>query len=216
MRRRAKRTRYAQNRIAYIVYSNPRHVRKLVRTHRQTAPGNVHDLVRVTKRLVRKKGRPFIQALVQLHPDRKAILEAEKSHEDTYCGACNNYTYDPGAQRCRQCGHSPRSLPQPLQQLAEMGLQALEERYEKAAARANNDPQNTALSEEVRLIWNELRLRKKEGQPPPEATPTESPLSPPLPEGIQVHPREALLILGLTLVAGGLIGSAWKFNQVPS
>ncbi|MDN5201230.1 hypothetical protein QQ008_07650 [Fulvivirgaceae bacterium BMA10] len=216
MKQQAKRSRHAQNRIAYIIYSNPGKVRKLIDQHGYEPPKNVHDLVKATKQLVRRKGRRFVKELIKLHPDRKAILSVEKIREDSYCSACSSYSYDPEDNYCGSCGHSSYTgqdnKPEFLKQLVGMGLNELEELYENVVRKSNKDPKNPALSEEVRLVWNELRLRKKEGIEKPDKS-LQQPITDTCSDGILVKPKEALIVLGLTLVAGGLIGSAWGFKQ---
>ena len=216
MKQRAKKSRFAQNRIAYIVYSNPGKVRKLIDRNGYEPPKNPHDLVKAAKQLVRRKGRRFVKELIKLHPDRKAILRVEKIKEDSYCSACSSYSYDPEDNYCGTCGHSSYTgeddKPDFLKQLVGMGLKELEELYENVVRKSNKDPQNLPLSEEVRLVWNELRNRKKEGIEEPDKSLKER-ITDISPDGILIKPKEALVVLGLTLVAGGLIGSAWKFKQ---
>ena len=216
MKQRIKRSRLAQNRIDYIVYSNPKGVSNLIEKYDYEAPEHVRDLVKFTKRLVRRKGRKFTKELLKLHPDRKAILQVEKIKEDSYCSACSNYSYDAEANYCGACGHSAytgsKDQPDFLRQLVGMGIKELEELYENVVQKSNRSPQNQPLAEEVRLVWNELRLRKKEGISPSIKQPEEK-VSEITRDGIHVQPNEALLILGLTLLAGGLIGSAWNVTN---
>lgn len=210
MKQRINRPRHAQNPIAYIVYNNPKDTQRLIDTHGYQAPDNAHDLVSATKELVRKEGKSIIKSLMAIHPDRKAILSLEKGKEDQYCGACNSYSYDPEQKACKSCGHaSYTGTPtQPLlQELVELNVEALEKRYQEAVQQANEAPQNTSLSEQVRLIWNELRLRKKETLPGQESSQVQAH------PGMWVHPKEALLILGLTLVAGTLIGCSFSSSK---
>ncbi len=208
------RSKHAQNRIAYIVYSNPAAVRKLIDEHGFEPPRHIHDLVEGTKQLVRRKGRKVVKELIKLHPDRKAILRVEKIKEDSYCSACSNYSYDPVDNFCGTCGHSAYTGQENrsdfLDQLIAMGLKELEELYGNVVKKSNKDPNDKNLAEEVRLVWNELRLRKKE---PITSKSTIDEPEPEIRDGILIKPKEAMLFLGLTLVAGGLIGSAWSFKK---
>ncbi|MDW3191923.1 MAG: hypothetical protein R8G66_06150 [Cytophagales bacterium] len=216
MKQRTKRSRRAQNRIAYIVYGHPDGVRNLIEKYDFEVPDNIQHLLSATKQLVRRKGRRFVKELIKLHPDRKAILQVEKIREDSYCSACSNYSFDAESNYCGTCGHSAytgsNDRPVFLKQLVGLSVKELEELYENVVHKSNKNPQNQPLAEEVRLVWNELRLRKKESIPSTDqvSKPNTTESSK---EGIVVQPTEALLILGLTLVAGGLIGSAWKFNK---
>lgn len=205
--------RYAQNSIDYIIYSDPKQARRLLDQYGYAAPGNVHQLVQTVKRVVRRKGKPFIRELLEIHPDRKALLSIVQNREAHYCHACSSYSYQPEGNYCGTCGHSAYTGPDSqsgfLKRLAGMGLSELETLYQNIVAQSNKEPQNQTLSEEVRLVWNELRTRKKD-TPAPASDSTK----PHAESGIRVRPKDAMLILALTLVAGGLIGSAWKFKQV--
>ena len=150
MKQRIKRSRLAQNRIDYIVYSNPKGVSNLIEKYDYEAPEHVRDLVKLTKRLVRRKGRKFTKELLKLHPDRKAILHVEKIKEDSYCSACSNYSYDAEANYCGACGHSAytgsKDQPDFLRQLVGMGIKELEELYENVVQKSNRSPQNQPFS----------------------------------------------------------------------
>ncbi len=211
---RTKKSRFAQNRIAYIVYNDPKQVQQLIDQHGYEVPHNAHHLVKATKQLVRRKGRRFVQELLALHPDRKAIIQVEKNKEDHFCGACGSHAYSPEDNYCNACGHSAYTGEKDkgdfLQQLVQMGLKELEELYEHSVQKANKEPANVPLAEQVRLVWNELRLRKKEVSEKIPPTPSNDRI---LTDGIVVKPHEALAILAATLLAGGLIGSAWKFQK---
>lgn len=204
-----KRSKHAQNRIAYIVYGNPKATRQLIDQHGYQAPKQEHELVGATKQLVLKKGRSVVKELLQIHPDRDAILSLEQSKEDSYCGACSSYGYVPETQQCKGCGYaSYTGENQFVDQLIDMSILELERLYQNTVSKANKDPKNTDLSEEVRLLWNELRKRKKEDTKTTEPEKHTYDLS----EGLLIKPKEAMIILGLTLLAGGLIGSAFS-NQ---
>jgi len=214
MKHQKKRSRHAQNKIDYIVYNNPHATQDLIDKHGYHPPKNAHDLVAVTKQLVRKKGRSVVKELIQLHPDRQAILSLEKTKEDSFCGACSNYSFNPANNTCNSCGHSSYTGDSTfVDQLLKMSVLEIERLYQNTVLKSNKDPQNTDLAEEVRLIWNELRLRKKEDSP---STPNQAKTTlaaHDITQGIVVKPKEALIILGLTLVAGGLIGSAYNFQK---
>lgn len=205
-----KRSKHAQNRIAYIVYSNPKATRALIDQHGYQPPKQIHDLVGATKQLIRKKGHTVIKELLEAHPDRKALLSLEKTKEDRFCGACNSHAYAPETQRCKGCGFSSYTGEEKfIDQLIDMSILEIERLYQNTVTKSNKDPQNTNLSEEVRLLWNELRKRKKDE----EDNPKNDQLFHHLSDGITVKPKEAMIILGLTLVAGGLIGSAFNYQR---
>lgn len=215
MKARLRKSKHAQNRIAYIVYNDPRAIRRLIDDQGFDPPENDHDLVKATKQLVRRRGRKVVKELLKVHPDRKAILRLEKIKEDSFCGACNNYSYDAEDNHCGACGHSNYAGAADkgnfLQQLLEMGMQELETLYDNTVKKSNKAPSDNNLAEEVRLIWNELRLRKKQGLLPSKTVEITD-ASEPKNSGLSISPKQGLLLLSLTLTSGILIGTAWKFK----
>ncbi len=206
---------HAQNRIAYLVYSNPGPVRRLIDQRGFVPPGNVHHLVEATRQLVRRQGRSFTQELVRLHPDRKAILQVAQSGEKPPCPVCgrpSNASNTAEDHFCGACGHDQYSgvarEKDWLKELTNLDLDELEERYAAAVKRSDRSPEDKRLAEEVRLTWNALRKRKNEKQQEAE----DKVEVPEIPE-IRVTPKEAALVLAVTLVAGGLIGSAWGIKK---
>lgn len=145
-----QRTKYAQNRISYIVYSNPVAVEGLVNQYGYEAPKNVHELVKVTKHLVKEQGMRFITDLIELHPERHAILES--AEHSNFCGACGNSNY---------------SGPEPPMPLHEMSLPQLEDYYEELKAEAREFPSDAELSKQIELVWSLIHTRKN---PEPEAS----------------------------------------------
>ncbi len=195
---------FAQNRIDYIVYSNPKGVSQFLYDYGYEPPENLHDLVKATKILVQRKGKKVVRKLINIHPDRKAILNTQPKKEDNYCGACNS-SYNPEDSYCGQCGHSnydgegdKKELPDSL---ADMGIVELEAHYENILEKSNANPQDTALADQVQTTWNELRQRKKhDTEEEKEETPEQNPR----------HEREGLIILGLVFIAGIWVGLTLK------
>ena len=201
-----KRLRFAQNRIDYIVYGNPKGVADLVYDYGYEPPESPHDLVKATKILIRKKGRKVVKDLIKIHPDRKAFLKIKRrGKEDHFCGACNSYSYNPEDNFCGVCGHSNYNGEDDrqsfLNQLTDMGLDELEGYYENLVGKANETPDNANLAEEVQLVWNELRQRKAEQK-------KETQEDKPVQLSDTRNAKEGLIILGLAFIAGVLVGSS--------
>ncbi len=160
-----KRSRFAQNRIDYIVFGNPKGAAQLVYDYGYEMPENLHDLSRAVRQLVRKKGRKAVKKLISIHPDRKAILKVERNKEDNYCGMCSSYSYNTCDNYCGGCGHSHYDGKGDkkgfLARLVDMGTQQLKIYYENVVRKSNNNPEDPALSEEVEMVWNVLRQRKQ-------------------------------------------------------
>ncbi|MFY0689160.1 MAG: hypothetical protein JXQ90_18465 [Cyclobacteriaceae bacterium] len=202
-----KRSKHAQNRIAYIVYSNPHLVRRLLRKSGYEPPQHIHDLLSVTKELVRKRRRAVVKELLAIHPDKKAILALSTSQESNYCGACSSHSYNAEDKACHTCGHfsyTGGSQAEFLGQLADRSIEELDTLYKNTVKKANSKPEDENLADEVRMIWNELRIRKKEGSA---KKADDDDAKDRIKEGFTVRPKEAVVILGLVLVSGVLIGS---------
>ncbi len=206
MKGKNRRSKFAQNRIEYIAYANPKGVSELVHDYGYEAPKSPHDLVKAAKILVRKNGRKAIKDLIKIHPDRKAILRVQRGKEDNYCGACSSFSYQPADNFCGVCGHSHYdgngNQKGFLDQLVDLSAKELEEYYESTVRKSNDNPEDSNLSEEVQMVWNELRKRKGEDTDQPEKVEKES----------KKHGccNNGLVILGLVFAAGVLIGSSLK------
>lgn len=204
-----RRSRFAQNKIAYIVYSRQNKARELVQSYGYEAPKDVHSLVETVKLLVKKKGRKVIKDLIQIHPDKKAILKFAKPNEDNFCGGCGNSTYIPEDNYCGGCGHvnftGSTDIGKFLDRLVEMNTEELEKYYQDIFKKANDNPQDTQLADEVQLVWNELRQRMNLPEKEEEKSEENS--------FCKHLVKSELAIAGVILVTGILIGSAFKSSN---
>lgn len=204
-----KRSRFAQNKIAYIVYSNQKEARKLVHDYGYEAPKDIHSLVETVKLLVKKKGRKVIKDLLFIHPDKRAILKLVKSKEDNFCGGCGNHSYLPEDNYCGGCGHvnytGNTAISKILDQLTAMGNSELEQHYQEILQKANANPKDTQLADEVQLVWNELRQRMNYAEKEEETPKKDS--------FCQHITKSEITIAGVLLVTGILIGSAFKSSN---
>jgi len=200
--KRNKRSKFAQNRIDYIVFGNPEGAARLVYDYGYEPAENLHDLSQAIRQLVRKKGRKAVKKLISIHPDRGAILKVEQGKEDNYCGMCSSYAYNPRDNYCGGCGHSHYDGTSDkkgfLARLTDMGTDRLKTYYESIVRKSNNNPEDTALADEVEMVWNELRQRKqKQDQEDPEDTKIRA----------MRRAKEGLIIVSLVFAAGILVGS---------
>lgn len=72
----SKRSPLAQSRIDYIVFGNPRDVKRLVYDYGYEPPKSLPDLSEAVRQLIRQRGKKVVVDLVKLHPDREAFLAA--------------------------------------------------------------------------------------------------------------------------------------------
>ena len=205
-----KRSGFAQNKIAYIVYSKQKEARELVNNYGYEDPKDVHSLVETVKLLVKKKGRKVVKDLIQIHPDKKAILKYSQPEEDNFCGACGNSTYIPEDNYCGGCGHvnftGSTDIGKFLNRLENLDTEALEKYYREILNKANKSPEDNRLADEVQLVWNELRQRMEGIKKEKEEEKTEE-------NSFYKHVKKSeLTIAGVILLTGILIGSAFKSN----
>ena len=166
-------------------------------------------MVETVKLLVKKKGRKVIKDLIQIHPDKKAILKFAKPNEDNFCGACGNASYIPEDNYCGGCGHvnftGSTDIGKFLDRLVEMNTEELEKYYQDIFKKANDNPQDTQLADEVQLVWNELRQRMNLPEKEEEKSEENS--------FCKHLVKSELAIAGVILVTGILIGSAFKSSN---
>ena len=194
-----------QNRIAYIVYGNPREAKSVLQKHGFEPPRNIHQLVHDVKDLVRKKGRVAVKELVSIHPDRRMIMKWSGSKDEGFCTACKNYSYNSHDDYCPACGHSnyneSGSLSKLLDTISEMDVESLNKHYQDTLYESNQNPEDKLLAEEVQILWNELRKRINE----PEDKNTMKQLE------VFAAPYktpQGLVVLGVAVVAGVLIANS--------
>ena len=167
------------SRIDYIVYHNSSAVRRLIYKAGYQPPQSLEDLAGAVKALIRKQGKPVIEKLLKLHPDRK-VLNPQKSCS---CKTC---------QGDQKNGKPPAS--QKVEQLSDEELIAYRGDLQN---RLEADPANEELQVRLRLARAELLLRRKEEQN--EITPSKRKRF--------GAASDLIIALSLTLLAGVLIGT---------
>lgn len=197
-----------QNRIDYIVYHNATEVSLLLENYGFAAPENPIYLAEAIKELTRKKGRKVIKELIQLHPDKDAILKLNEAKEDSFCGACSNDSYNTEGNFCKACGHSnyagagdEKSF---LSQFENYKDRELERYYQTIVKKSNAAPQDKNLAQEVQMVWNEIRTRKL-------ALKKEETTKPAVTKSFSIT-KDELILFGVVFIAGALVGHGLKFN----
>lgn len=197
----------AQNKIDYIVFHNTKKVSELLYNQGFEPPKKPIELVEAIKELVRKKGRKFLEELVQLHPDKSAILSLNTSKTTSSCGACKKESYDDKGNYCANCGHSnylgSGDEDSFLGQFDSYKDVELEKYYRGIVRKSNEAPENKNLAQEVQMIWNEIRQRR-EKQNSVEQTSQHS-------KSNRIT-KEDLLLFGVVFFAGVLVGHGLKFK----
>lgn len=80
---------------------NPSGAKQLLFDEGYEVPNNLSDLVQAIKELVRKQGKPIIQKLLRIHPERELILATD----DQRSGNKKDFdSYQPGPGKAGGCG----------------------------------------------------------------------------------------------------------------
>ncbi|MBQ21686.1 MAG: hypothetical protein CMD31_13105 [Flavobacteriales bacterium] len=208
-----RRSKFAQNKIAYIVYNRQKEARELVNEYGYEAPKDVHSLVETVKLLVKKKGIKAIKDLLYIHPDKKAILKYTQPEEANFCGACGNSTYLAEDNYCGGCGHvnftGSTDVGKFLNSLENMETAALEKYYTEVLNKANKNPGDNQLADEVQLVWNQLRERMNKTTEKDDASENGEQEECSFCQHVK---KSELVIAGVILATGILIGSAFRSN----
>ena len=159
----------AQNRIDYIVYGNPRGARKLMDRHGYIPPNNLQDVSRAVKLLVKQKGKPFIKELLQIHPEKEAILNAagKSTTEDSYCG-CSASSFTGGCGCKGSSSYNTKSSKAEMEidvglllsQMSFMTTADLEKALSMAKEQQKKNPSNKELSSVIDAMEKHLEQRK--------------------------------------------------------
>ncbi len=139
----------AQNRIDYIVLQKPSEASKIVEKYGYEAPKKKDELVKAIKLLVKKKGEAVIKDLINIHPEKKLILElsGHKSDESSYCGCHSSYSGE---------------TKELLDHLSELSVHDLTQLYEDSKKKSKENPEDKTMMAEVETVWDELKRRKKQ------------------------------------------------------
>ncbi|MFY9308565.1 MAG: hypothetical protein WAQ28_05870 [Bacteroidia bacterium] len=139
----------AQNRIDYIVLQKPSEAAKIVEKYGYEAPPKVIELVKSVKMLVKRKGEPVIKDLINIHPEKKLILEVSghKSDESNYCGCHSAYSGE---------------VKELLDKLSELSVEDLTKLYDDTKKQSKEKPEDKELMAQVETVWDELKRRKKQ------------------------------------------------------
>lgn len=138
-----------QNRIDYIVLQRPLEASKIVEKYGYEAPRKADELVKAIKMLVKKKGELVVKDLINIHPEKKIILEmsGHKSDESNFCGCHSSYTGE---------------VKELLDHLSDLSVNDLTQLYEDTKKKSKETPEDKTLMAQVETVWDELKRRKKQ------------------------------------------------------
>ncbi|GGG36040.1 hypothetical protein GCM10011344_41160 [Dokdonia pacifica] len=195
-------TRYiglGQNRIDYIVYHNIAEAQKLLYDAGFESPESPDDLVEAIKELVRKQGRTVIEALLKIHPDKKAILSIEGVSK--VCENCKTKLSDTKKSGCGSCKKAATlkeddfiSDPDSLEPSAR--LQVLIGKHKGTSNKGE-------LEKEIEQLWNSLRTTSPK-QPLAEET---------IPTNYNLLTKKELCVYASIFGIGVLMGWGFSYSK---
>lgn len=194
-----------QNRIDYIVYHHLEAAGKLIYSYGYEIPEFPEDIAAAVKELIRLKGKQVIKALLELHPDKKAIEALYKSKNKKPCSACKEDAYSLEDNYCGSCGYSNYNdgfvTPSFDTEIASYSDEKLKQEYTTALEKSNASPTDTNLSEKVQQLWDALRKRQLDKRNSPEKKENEKFIS-----------KDQLMLLCAVFVTGIVVGTGLRFS----
>lgn len=166
------------NRINYIVLENPYGVAALLKEEGKSVPSDLKGLLAATKKWVRIDGKDAILKLLQVHPEKEAILKANQKNvydhfdgcsckcsfsgeeckgkdsfdgSDCYCGTCSSFSEEPIAIEGSE-------------DLEHLSLVELFAQYEELKKHLRRYPKDVDIRQRLKKTRSYLKqkLRKKE------------------------------------------------------
>jgi len=208
-----KRSKFAQKRIDYIVFSRPQKARKLLRKHGVQPSRNLQEVLSQIKVLIRTQGRIIVKDLIRIHPDKNVIIRIAKKDgeisinntntEDSFCGSCGEHSFMPSIGVCTSCNKKEKQYT--VAELNTMPLKTLQEHYKSIMVQSNQVPTNVDLALQAQETWNVLRKKIQE-----EVKEVVQETAPEQQEKDGTITKKHLVVLALTFTAGILIGSSLK------
>lgn len=168
------------NRIDYIVQENPNGVATTLLSEGIQPASDVTKLIAQTKLWIQKGGKEAIVKLLQVHPEKNAIIAANTPEFQSYngCGCGGKSSFD-GSCSCKSsfdgspcsCGSkssfSEDSLKQEvLKKIAAFGEEELLLHYKELKRLLEKFPEDQELRTEVEVTWEYLKSHKTLGETP--------------------------------------------------
>jgi len=148
-----------QNRIDYIVYHNPKAAHQLLYDQGFNPPDNPYDLAAALRELVRRQGQKIIEALLHIHPDKKAIATLLNGKQ--YCQKCKKEMRKDASGVCIDC--KPKTLvleDNYISTYAQMDTKNLQQHFDTVLKKSNAHPTDERLAREVHQAFQVLQSRK--------------------------------------------------------
>ncbi len=149
-------TELGQNRIDYIVYHNILEAQKLLYDQGFESPEDPDDLVEAIKELVRKEGRVIIEALLKIHPDKKAILAINGTVK-----VCENCKEKLGQSKNKGCASCTKATAPLEDNFTDPNALEDKEHHDYLVNKYTSNPSKDN-EKEVETHWDSIRTKPKE------------------------------------------------------
>ena len=160
------------NRINYIVQENPKGVADALLAAGIKPSSNREVLTKQTKAWIQKEGKAAVIKLLQVHPEKKAILSANQSGFDNY-GSCGcKSSFDGSACGCKSsfdgstcpCNSKSSYSKEDLKELEAMNEKELRQHYKDLKNLLKQFPDDEELRKEVEMVWQFIRSNNKQSK----------------------------------------------------
>ena len=157
------------NRINYIVQENPSGVSQTLVAEGFNPSTDVNTLIQQTKQWIQQDGKAAVVKLLKVHPEKDAILSANKPAYENFGGCGCKSSFDGSACACKD---SFDGSPCPCQgkssynqeydkKLEKMSKKELHQHYKELKRLLKQFPEDKELREEIEIVWEQLNYQKK-------------------------------------------------------
>jgi len=148
-----------QNRIDYIVYHNTKAAHQLLYDQGFIPPDDPYELAEAIRELVRKRGQQVVEALLHIHPDKKAIATILSGKQ--YCQKCKKEIHKDANGICIDCKPKTLVLEDSFTTAYEqMDTTSLQAHFDRTLQKSNANPSDDRLAKEVHHTFQALQSRK--------------------------------------------------------
>jgi hypothetical protein len=195
------------NRINYIVQENPEGVASTLKGEGINPSSDIKELTGQTKAWIQKEGKTAVVKLLQVHPEKRAILSAHQSGFVNYggCGCKSSFDGSP----CPCSSKSSYSVDG-LSDLEAMDERELGLHYKDLKRLLKQFPDDEELRKEVETVWQLIRSNSNSSRP--DASQKEGQVRR---NDKQAHSKEVFSVTSKDLAVGSFIfGIALIISQI--
>lgn len=162
------------NRINYIVQENPLGVSQILSAEGFDPSTDLNTLIQQTKQWIQEDGKKAIIKLLKIHPEKEAILSANKEEFDSFSGCGCKDSFDGSACGCKSsfdgsacpCQGTSSYSKEYDQKLEKMSKKELNQHYKELKQLLKQFPEDKELREEMETVWERLSIQKTKKEKP--------------------------------------------------